>query len=71
MSAGAVRYMFIVFYVFLEQHMSRGNYRRWDVPNTSRVRMRAGKKIPGLSGAAQGANSEGGERPRVGAQVLQ
>jgi dolichol-phosphate mannosyltransferase len=35
------RYLFIVLYVFLEHHLSRGDYRRPDVPGGRRMRPRA------------------------------
>jgi dolichol-phosphate mannosyltransferase len=40
------RYMFIVLYVFLEYHLSRGDYRRPGLPATGRLRVRAGTKRP-------------------------
>jgi dolichol-phosphate mannosyltransferase len=42
------RYVFIVLYVFLEQHMSHGDYRRRDVPTNGRPRVRAGIKVVDL-----------------------
>ncbi len=41
------RYMFIVLHVFLEHHLSRGDYRRPDVAGSGRLRVRAGAKAPG------------------------
>ena len=32
------RYLFIVLYVFLEHHLSRGDYRRNEVSESARVR---------------------------------
>jgi dolichol-phosphate mannosyltransferase len=40
------RYLFIVLYVFLEHHLSRGDYRRPDVPGGRRDRLH-----PGAAGA--------------------
>lgn len=42
------RYMFIVFYVFLEHHLSRGDYRRSDIATEGKPRLRAGE-APGRS----------------------
>jgi dolichol-phosphate mannosyltransferase len=36
------RYMFIVLYVFLEHHLSRGDYRRPEIAPTERLRVRSG-----------------------------
>jgi dolichol-phosphate mannosyltransferase len=36
------RYLFIVLYVFLEHHLSRGDYRRPDLISTDRVRLQPG-----------------------------
>jgi dolichol-phosphate mannosyltransferase len=36
------RYMFIVLYVFLEHHLSRGDYRRPDIAADSKLRLRSG-----------------------------
>jgi hypothetical protein len=37
------RYMFIVLYVFLEHHLSRGDYRRPDIADKGKLRLRAGE----------------------------
>ncbi len=63
------RYLFIVLYVFLEQHMSRGDYRRRDIPNTGRLRMRAGRKTPAVIGSARSAGADARRRAGTGAQV--
>jgi dolichol-phosphate mannosyltransferase len=62
------RYAFIVLYVFLEQHLSGGDYRRPDVAATGRLRMHAGVKAPELLGATRAATSRGGG-PAANAQV--
>jgi dolichol-phosphate mannosyltransferase len=62
------RYMFIVLYVFLEEHLSRGDYRQREAPATGRLRMRAGRKLPTLAGL-DGQTKGGGERHSVGPQV--
>jgi dolichol-phosphate mannosyltransferase len=47
------RYLFIVLYVFLERHLSRGDYRRPGVGGRRRLR-------PGLNAAARGRERVGG-----------
>jgi dolichol-phosphate mannosyltransferase len=42
------RYMFIVLYVFLEHHLSRGDYLRPDIAGIGRPRVHAGMKVPDL-----------------------
>ncbi|MGA2454449.1 MAG: glycosyltransferase family 2 protein [Solirubrobacteraceae bacterium] len=42
------RYVFSVLYVFLERHLSRGDYRRPGIPATGRLRVHAGMKVPDL-----------------------
>lgn len=42
------RYAFIVLYVFLERHLTRGDYRRPGVPATGRLRVHAGLRTPDL-----------------------
>jgi dolichol-phosphate mannosyltransferase len=50
------RYMFIVLYVFLEHHLSRGDYRRPGLATEGRLRVHEGAKAPDLLG--------GGSQPR-------
>jgi dolichol-phosphate mannosyltransferase len=54
------RYVFMVLYVFLEHHLSRGDYRRPGLPLTGRVRVQAGVKVAELpsKSPATGANGE-------------
>jgi dolichol-phosphate mannosyltransferase len=47
------RYMFIVLYVFLERHLSGGDYRRPGLPAAGRLRVRAGTRLPDLLEAGQ------------------
>jgi dolichol-phosphate mannosyltransferase len=54
------RYLFIVLYVFLEHHLSRGDYYRPDIPTADRLRPR-----PGLS-AADTASEHPSSELRVG-----
>jgi dolichol-phosphate mannosyltransferase len=46
------RYVFIVLYVFLEHHLSRGDYQRSGLPPAGRLRLHAGAKAPNLSGGS-------------------
>jgi dolichol-phosphate mannosyltransferase len=55
------RYVFIVLYVFLEHHLSRGDYRRSDVPSTGKLRMRAGMRGGGLLSRQYERAPRGGE----------
>lgn len=55
------RYVFIVLYVFLERHLSRGDYRRPDLPTTGRLRVRAGMKAPDLLRGSHASGSHGGD----------
>lgn len=63
------RYAFIVLYVFLEHHLSRGDYRRPGIPSTSRLRVHAGMKAPGLRLDSCGSASDGEFRSVAGKQV--
>jgi dolichol-phosphate mannosyltransferase len=47
------RYMFIVLYVFLEHHLSRGDYRRPDIAPDGRLRLRSGKHAADLLGPSR------------------
>lgn len=58
------RYMFIVLYVFLEHHLSRGDYRRPDIPTTGRPRVPAGTRAPGLLGKSRTTHGATGS-PKV------
>jgi dolichol-phosphate mannosyltransferase len=40
------RYVFIVLYVFLEHHLSHGDYRRPGIPTAGRLRVNAGTRMP-------------------------
>ncbi|HTA96784.1 MAG TPA: glycosyltransferase family 2 protein [Solirubrobacteraceae bacterium] len=42
------RYMFIVLYVFLEHHLSRGDYRRPGLATAGRPRVQEGARVPDL-----------------------
>lgn len=42
------RYLFIVLYVFLEHHLSHGDYRRPGFETAGRLRVHAGAKVPDL-----------------------
>lgn len=55
------RYMFIVLYVFLEHHLSRGDYRRPDIAATGRLRVRAGVKALDQLGGQRWAAPQGGK----------
>jgi dolichol-phosphate mannosyltransferase len=48
------RYLFIVLYVFLEHHLSRGDYRRPDLTGTDRVRPQPGVALKNGSVGASG-----------------
>lgn len=54
------RYMFIVLYVFLEQHLSRGDYRRPDIAPTGRLRVRSGLRATDLPGGSRAAEVHAG-----------
>ena len=47
------RYLFIVLYVFLEHHLSRGDYRSADSPSGGSRRLRPGIRSAGLSASAR------------------
>jgi dolichol-phosphate mannosyltransferase len=47
------RYMFIVLYVFLEHHLSRGDYRRPDLATAGRPQAHAAAEVPDLAGRSQ------------------
>jgi dolichol-phosphate mannosyltransferase len=47
------RYVFIVLYVFLEHHLSRGDYRRSGLAAAGRLRLHAGARTPNLLGGSQ------------------
>ena len=47
------RYLFIILYVFLEHHLSRGDYRRPDLPEGERTRLH-----PGLLSSREGTGSD-------------
>jgi len=47
------RYVFIVLYVFLEHHLSRGDYRRSGLATAGRLRLHAGARAPNLLGGSQ------------------
>jgi dolichol-phosphate mannosyltransferase len=51
------RYLFIVLYVFLEYHLSRGDYRRRDSPVSSRPRPGAGVGAADAPGGPRGASA--------------
>jgi dolichol-phosphate mannosyltransferase len=53
------RYLFIVLYVFLEHHLSHGDYRRRDYDRKSR-RSRVGRLALGRSARARGKPPQGG-----------
>ncbi len=56
------RYMFIVLYVFLEHHLSRGDYRRPELARAGKLRVHAGmraKDLLGGSGAAPSRDTSG------------
>jgi dolichol-phosphate mannosyltransferase len=54
------RYAFIVLYVFLEHHLSRGDYRRRDVPTMGKLRPRAGVKAGEQGADARTSAASGG-----------
>ncbi|MGA9285052.1 MAG: glycosyltransferase family 2 protein [Solirubrobacteraceae bacterium] len=54
------RYMFIVLYVFLEHHLSRGDYRRPDPATVGRPQAHAGAEIHDLTGRSQVPQPPGG-----------
>jgi dolichol-phosphate mannosyltransferase len=66
------RYTFIVLYVFLEHHLSRGDYRRPDIADRGKLRLRAGEPHaiglrPVSVGAADGfGEGSGAERVASG-----
>jgi dolichol-phosphate mannosyltransferase len=47
------RYVFIVLYVFLEHHLSRGDYRRSGLATAGRLRLHAGARAPDPLGGSQ------------------
>ena len=47
------RYVFIVLYVFLEYHLSRGDYRRPGMAAAGRLRLHAGARAPALHDGSQ------------------
>jgi dolichol-phosphate mannosyltransferase len=53
------RYMFIVLYVFLEHHLSGGDYRRPDLPATGKLRVH-----PGITAAELPTGSRVSRKPR-------
>jgi dolichol-phosphate mannosyltransferase len=55
------RYLFIVLYVFLEHHLSRGDYRRPDLPGGRRGH--PNPDVPSLSDSEQARSSSAGPRP--------
>jgi dolichol-phosphate mannosyltransferase len=58
------RYAFIVLYVFLEHHLSRGDYRRPEVAPSGALRERAGQAVvDALGGARPGAVPVGNGSP--------
>jgi dolichol-phosphate mannosyltransferase len=63
------RYMFIVLYVFLEHHLSRGDYRRPDIATAGALRMHAGAKRPAVLGGSRAAEPYSGGESAPNAQV--
>lgn len=63
------RYAFIVLYVFLEQHLSGGDYRRPGIPSKGKLRVYAGTKMPEALFASPAPASHGDIRSVSGAQV--
>jgi dolichol-phosphate mannosyltransferase len=55
------RYMFIVLYVFLEHHLSRGDYRRPGIASTGRLRVHSGLRAEGLREVPRAAMYNGNE----------
>jgi cellulose synthase/poly-beta-1,6-N-acetylglucosamine synthase-like glycosyltransferase len=47
------RYVFIVLYVFLEHHLSRGDYRRSGLATAGRLRLHAGARAPDMLEGSQ------------------
>jgi dolichol-phosphate mannosyltransferase len=64
------RYVFIVLYVFLEHHLSGGDYRRPGIATTGRLRVHAGMKVPDLPGGSRAGapHGDGGSTPNVQVQ---
>lgn len=63
------RYMFIVLYVFLERHLSRGDYRRPDIAQSGDLRVPAGPQVVGALGGSRPAVPQGTNGLVPGAQV--
>jgi dolichol-phosphate mannosyltransferase len=63
------RYAFIVLYVFLEHHLSGGDYRRPGIPSKGKLRVYAGTKAPELLSESPATASHGEVRPFSGARV--
>ena len=57
------RYLFIVLYVFLEHHLSRGDYRRPDLLGTDRMRLQPGVAVK--DGYLAGRHEPAHPEPRV------